>query len=105
MPYTALDKYEMALRQARVDIGQGRGNALSKAVDLCRASERKFTDDNAMFEWIFETANRFAQFNQEAIDKDYQKWFSLNAEALKQELGLEEPTIDGETLQFPKKTR
>ncbi len=105
MPYTAQDKYEMALRQSRVDIGQGRGNALSKAVDLCTVSEHKFESDDVMFEWIFKAADKFAQFNQERIDQDYQKWFSLNADSLKQELGLEEPTIDGETLQFPKKTK
>lgn len=105
MPYSAQDKYEMALRQSRVDIGQGRGNALSKAVDLCGASERKFKSDEEMFEWIFAAADKFAQFNQERIDTDWNKWFSLNADALKQELGLEEPTIDGETLQFPKRTR
>lgn len=93
MAYTNQDKYEMTLRQARVDIGQGRGNALSKAVDLfsnLTGNDQKIIRkmDIEMFDTIFHYADKFAEFNQKRIDEDYQKWLEENDDNLKTTLGI-----------------
>lgn len=90
MAYSNLDKYEMTLRQARVDIGMGRGNALSKAVDLVVASG--VTGRELIESEIFLWADKFAEFNQKRIDEDYNKWFEENDKNLRMSLGLEKQT-------------
>lgn len=110
MAYTAQDKYEMTLRQARVDIGMGRGNALSKAVDLeilllskLESGMAKITEEQ-IIEDIFRYADRFAKFNQQQIDADYAVWFKENDDKLKAELGIDIPVIDeGASPDFPTK--
>lgn len=98
MAYSNQDKLEMAMRQARVDIGQGRGNALSKAVDLFGdlypVGQNIPTDYEDMFELIFEWADKFAKFNQKSIEKDYRKWIDENYDKLRIELGLVDEVVD-----------
>lgn len=110
MAYSQQDKYEMTLRQARVDIGVGRGNALSKAVDLYIAtiaphltkSEDKVIE--AMYDSIFELANKFFEFNQKQIEADYKKWLDENDNKLRIELGIDVPVInEGDSPDLPGK--
>lgn len=104
MPYTPTDKYEMSLRQAKVDIGQGRGNAMTNAVNLCIASGHKFESDEKMFEWIYNASDQIFHYNQVKIDADFKQWFEANDHQLRLDTGLEVPTIDqSEPIQFPKK--
>lgn len=105
MAYDSQSKYEMTLRQARVDIGMGRGNALSKAVDYVIAihnSEAVKTDDEYKLSLIFEIADKFAKFNQERIDADYAVWLKENDNKLKIDLGIDVPVIqEGEEPHLP----
>ena len=89
MPYNAQDKLEMTLRQARVDIGQGRGNVLSNAITWAIAN--KLTLDQAL-----EIAEKLFHYQQVSIEKDYQSWLSANEIKIKMDLGLIEPVIQEE---------
>ena len=98
----------MTLRQARVDIGQGRGNALSNAIDYVLAmyahvevdTEEKLNEE--IIQRIFDTADKFFHFNQVRIDRDYESWLALNDQKIKIAVGLEIPTIqNGENPEVP----
>jgi hypothetical protein len=95
MPYTSLDKYEMSLRQARVDIGQGMGNALTNAVSFVnKFYEGKKMPEEEKLEKVFEVAKRMFQNSQSEIEIQYQNWFEANDRELRLSTGLEVPVIE-----------
>ena len=87
MSYNSQDLYGMALRQAKVDIGQGRGNAMTNAISWAIAK-------NLTLEEAFEISDKIFHYQQFSIDKDFKGWLELNDKKLRLETGLEVPTID-----------
>ena len=90
MPYNAQDKLEMTLRQGRVDIGQGRGNALTNAISWGIAKGLELSE-------VLEIAQTLFHYQQVSIERDYQAWLSVNEDKIKAELGIIEPVIQEET--------
>jgi len=98
MPYNSQDKYEMALRQARVDIGQGRGNAMTNAVNIVLSKPTlNRTTEEILFD-VFEISDKIFHYSQVKIDTDYKAWFEANDHQLKLDTGLEVPTINEEAM-------
>lgn len=92
MPYTPQDKYEMSLRQAKVDIGQGRGNSMTNAINWAIANKLSLDEAFAICDKIF-------HYSQVKIDTDYTAWFEANDRQLKIDTGLEPEVInEGEDL-------
>ena len=101
MAYNAQDKLEMTMRQARVDIGQGRGNAMTNAIQFVLGTipEGYPTDDKErekMILFAFELSDKIFHYQQVKIESDYQSWEAANLDKIKAELGLIEPVIQEE---------
>jgi plasmid maintenance system antidote protein VapI len=95
MPYNSQDKYEMSLRQARVDIGQGIGNALTNATNFVNKlyEGKEITEDDKL-EKIFEITKKMFLNSQSEIEIQYQDWFEKNDRTLRLSTGLEVPVIE-----------
>jgi hypothetical protein len=81
--YSNLDKYEMTLRQMRVDMGQGRGNALSNAVEWVKGNHiyEKLTEGELQ-DKMDEYWDKFFYSSQTKISEDFDKWLADNKDAL-----------------------
>jgi hypothetical protein len=90
MAYSPKDKYEMGLRQAKVDIGQGRGNAMTNAITWALA--KGLSLDEAL-----ELSDKIFHYSQVQIDKDFESWRELNEHQLKLDTELEVPTVYEDT--------
>ena len=108
MAYSNLDKYEMACRQAKVDIGAGVGNALTNAVEfVCRQycigdveGDRSLLEED-LLQKVEELQERFLKASQRLIEASYAEWYEENSPRLKEELGLNpEPVINDVEMPF-----
>ena len=87
--YSEQDKLEMSRRQARVDIGQGIGNACQIAKDITflvfnnPVKGRTFNQDEIL-NMVFEIRDSIFASNSAKIDMEHKKWMS-------EHLPVEEP--------------
>ena len=95
MVYDNQSKYEMLLRQTRVDLGQSMGNAISNAVSWVKDNKiYKDLGEEALLNKIYEIAEQFSHFSQITIDKKFSQWLELNDEDLRIKYGLQEKVVD-----------
>ena len=88
--YTSQDKYEMTIRQARGDIGQGIGNALSNAVGWVKGNPiYEKLSENELKQKIEECWDMFFHASQVKIDKAHISWLEINDEALKEKFDIQ----------------
>jgi len=87
----------MSLRQAKVDIGQGRGNAMTNAIVLfSKIVDFKGMKVPEIEDIVFKMADSIFHYNQVKIDQDYKAWFETNDKQLRLDTGVEVPTINEE---------
>jgi len=87
-------KYDIAIRQNKSDIGQGRGNAMSNAINWAIAK-------GLTLEEAFEISDKIFHYQQFSIEKDFANWLKINDRKLKIEVGLETPTVYENMIQEP----
>lgn len=80
MGYSFVEQRNFFEKDAKNSIGQSRGNALSKAVDLimARGGIEKY-DDNGLMNEITRWADKFHHFNQVSIEKDLKAFLEINS--------------------------
>ena len=91
MPFNATDKWEMTQRQAKVDLGQGRGNSITNAINWAIA--KGLTIDQAL-----ELSDKIFHYSQVRIEENYKAWLEANEMKIKAELGLIEEVIQEQAL-------
>ena len=99
--YSKEDLYNFARKDAVYAIGMGRGNALSKAVDLVASFKERIKVENGkgLENEIYTWAEKFYNFNQEKIADDLKIWEEFEGKALKEKLGIIEKPVT-ETFAF-----
>lgn len=78
----------MNLRQGKVDIAQGVGNALKCAIDFCKSGKYETQEDmaNDVVKW----AEFFFQSSQSLIKEEYETWRAIEDEGLKTQFGIKD---------------
>lgn len=91
--YSAQDKYDFAIKDAKYSIGQGRGSAMGNAIEW--AITKGLTLEEA-----FEISDKIFHYQQVNINNDFKTWLEINDKQLRLDTGLEVPTINNEETAF-----
>jgi hypothetical protein len=91
--YDNLSKYEMNLRQGKVDISQGAGNSLKCAIDFVKAfcfedREKGVTPEEAAME-ILKWQKVFLIETNDLIEKSFASWLESNNGKLREQFQIE----------------
>lgn len=92
--YSQQDKKDFILKDVKYAIGQGLGNAFSKAVDMFIALKENYKLEIEKEDWntieniIFQWRDNFFASNQLKAAKEYSEWLKENEDGLDMTLGL-----------------
>ena len=89
MAYSREDLISMQIRQAKVDIGQGMGNALSNAIKFAEMVGYGEMEERKLLDKIHEITLIFFNQSQGDIEEKHQEWI----EKFKSKLETEEEQI------------
>lgn len=90
--YDNLSKYEMNLRQGKVDISQGVGNALKCAIEFVRmyGNGKEPISDEALAELVVKWAEFFFQSSQRLIKEEYETWLVTEGQRLREQFNIQD---------------
>ena len=86
--YTPQDKKDFLIKDIKYAVGQGMGNAFSKAVDYVISLGLKGTEAVVQIESYRDV---FFKSNQEAIQEAFEKWLEENEQKVDEALGITNP--------------
>ena len=88
--YDNQSKYEMNLRQGKVDIAQGVGNALKCAIEFVNGRKQPPMAEEDLANEVVKWTEFFFQSTQRLIKEEFETWKAVEDEKLRDQFGIKE---------------